>query len=85
MLSSMSLTDYRGWIRHIKANGFSFRNQELLLQQMNASIFNATGRMTNPLSADDFSVRKATQAASPSTLSQPVLNELLSQQASRLD
>lgn len=82
MLASMSLTEYRGWVKDVQSHGFFDHNHQLLLQELNASVYNASGRVRQSLSAADFALA-GRKAAAPEPISQTAVTELLSQQASR--
>ncbi len=82
MLAEMSLTEYRHWAQHIGKVGFAHKNQELLLQQLNASVFNATGHMNPPLRASDFALFPNDQQPSKS-MKQAELTEMLGMLSSK--
>lgn len=71
----MSLSDYWGWVRHIKKRGFSFQNVERLLEHLNAGVLNASGRY-NPILPSAFSVRP--YKAEKKECDQAVITQMLS-------
>ncbi|WP_249114391.1 MULTISPECIES: hypothetical protein [Vibrio] len=78
----MPLSDYWRWIKRRKKNGFSFRNTEWLIQQLNANVLNASGRYSKPLTAEDFSLHPRSEKAQTPACEQSVLNQILSEQSS---
>ncbi len=83
LLSELSLTQYRRWIDHVRRQGLPLRNQEALLRHLNAGVFNATGRMKTPLTADDFDWRDRPSVSKPqSGVDQAVLNQMLGDMSS---
>lgn len=82
MLAEMPLSDYWGWIKRRKKNGFSFRNAEWLMQQLNANVLNASGRYAKLLTAQDFSLHQRQEKVQAPACEQSVLNQILSEQSS---
>ncbi|MDA0107823.1 hypothetical protein OH456_06695 [Vibrio sp. La 4.2.2] len=81
LLNDMSLSQYRRWLTYIARNGLTHRNQERLLQQLNAGVLNASGRWASPVLAQDFDWRREHERE-PQALSQVVLTQLLCERAS---
>ncbi|ALR15270.1 hypothetical protein [Vibrio natriegens] len=82
MLAEMPLSDYWGWIKRRKKNGFSFRNAEWLMQQLNANVLNASGRASRHFTAEDFSLHQHQAKIQAPACKQSVLNQILSEQSS---
>ncbi|PTC02027.1 hypothetical protein C9980_25140 [Vibrio mediterranei] len=81
LLSEISLSQYRRWLSYLSKNGLTHRNQEKLLQQLNAGVLNASGRLPTPVTAKDFDWREP-KHNSRSSLQQNELNQILSESAS---
>ncbi|WP_394628560.1 hypothetical protein [Vibrio barjaei] len=81
LLNEMSLTQYYRWLAYLGKNGLPHRNQERLLQQLNAGVLNASGRLRTLVTATDFDWRDK-QHHSRTSLQQNELNQILSESAS---
>ncbi|MGX9996654.1 hypothetical protein [Vibrio sp. JZG120] len=82
MLAEMPLSDYWRWLDRRSKAGLTFRNAEVLLQQLNASVLNASGRYQNTFSAADFNLHQRQEKSQTPICEQSVLNQILSEQSS---
>ncbi|EEY36215.1 hypothetical protein ACVTT0_002106 [Vibrio cholerae] len=77
MLRQMSLSDYWRKLDYVQRHGLPKRNQQYLLQMLNANVLNASGRYQNTFYADDFDLHKKAVEPPPET-NQALISQILS-------